>query len=94
MRPIHPGEILQEELKALGVSARSVAKALGVAVKRLTGMMHEERAVTADTALRLARSFNSAPEVWLNLQSACALRRARLTVGTQIAQEGAPRTAA
>src|SRR5229473_1218687 len=94
MRPIHPDEILQEEMKELGLSARSLAKALGVSVNRITGIMHEERAVTADTALRLARYFNSTPEVWLNLQSAYDLRRARLTVGKQITQEVAPRTAA
>ena len=94
LRPIHPGEILQEEMKELGLSARSLAKALGVSVNRITGITHEERPVTADTALRLARYFNSTPEFWLNLQSAYDLRRARLTAGKQIAQEVAPRTAA
>jgi addiction module HigA family antidote len=93
MRPIHPGEVLREELEELGLSARSLAKALGVPVNRITGILHEERAVTADTALRLARYFNSTPEFWLNLQSAYDLRRTRLTVGKRIAQEVTPRAA-
>lgn len=93
MRPIHPGEILREEMEELGLSARSMAKALGVPVNRITGILREERAVTADTALRLARYFNSTPEFWLNLQSAYDLRRARLAVGKRIAQEVTPRAA-
>ena len=94
MRPIHPGEILREEMKELGLSARRLAQALGVPVNRITGILHEERAVTADTALRLARYFNSTAEFWLNLQSAYDLRRARRAVGKQIAQEVTPRAAA
>ncbi len=93
MRPIHPGEILREEMKELGLSARRLAKALGVPVNRITGIVREERAVTANTALRLARYFNSTPEFWLNLQSAYDLRRTRLAVGKQIAQEMTPRAA-
>lgn len=93
MRPIHPGEILREEMEELGLSARSMAKALGVPVNRITGILREERAVTADTALRLARYFNSTPEFWLNLQSAYDLRCARLAVGKRIAQEVTPRAA-
>lgn len=94
MRPIHPGEILREEMKELGLSARRLAKALGVPVNRITGILHEERAVTADTALRLARYFNSTAEFWLNLQSAYDLRRARRAIGRQIAQEVTPWAAA
>lgn len=93
MRPIHPGEILREELQELGLSARGFARALGVPVNRVTGILHEERAVTADTALRLAQYFNSTPEFWLNLQSAYDLRRARLAIGKRIAQEVTPRAA-
>jgi addiction module HigA family antidote len=94
MRPIHPGEILQEEMKELGLSARHLAKALNVSVNRITSILGEERAVTADTALRLARYFNSTPEFWLNLQSAYDLRRARLAVGKKIVHEVRPRAAA
>ena len=76
MRPIHPGEILREELEELGGSARELARALDVPVNRVTGILREERGITADTALRLARYFNSRPELWLNLQSAYDLRQA------------------
>ena len=94
MRPIHPGEILREEMNELGLSARRLAKALGVPVNRVTAILQEQRAVTADTALRLARYFNSTPEFWLNLQCAHDLRRARLVVGKQIIRKVMPRTAA
>jgi len=76
MRPVHPGEILREELEELGGSARELARALDVPVNRVTGILREERGISADTALRLARYFNSSPELWLNLQSAYDLRQA------------------
>jgi addiction module HigA family antidote len=94
MRPIHPGEILREELQELGCSARELARALGVPVNRVTSILREERGITADTALRLARYFNSTPEFWLNLQSAYDLRQAQRTVGKKIARAVRPRAAA
>ena len=67
---IHPGEILQTEfLDELELSAYALAKALRVPVNRITGIVNGERAITADTALRLARFFDTTPEFWLNLQS-------------------------
>ena len=93
MRPIHPGEHLREELEELGLSARAFAKALHVPVNRITGILNEERAVTADTALRLARYFGTTPEFWLNLQSAYELRRARQGVGKKIERDVTPRAA-
>jgi addiction module HigA family antidote len=94
MRPIHPGEILREELQEAGLSARQLAKALGVPVNRVTSILREERGITADTALRLARYFGSTPEFWLNLQSAYDLRHAQQAVGKVIAREVKPRVAA
>jgi addiction module HigA family antidote len=91
MRPIHPGEILRGEMEEMGLSARGLAAALGVPVNRITGILNCQRAVTADTALRLARYFGGTPEFWLNLQSAYELRRARLTAGKKIAREVNPR---
>jgi addiction module HigA family antidote len=68
--PIHPGYILETEfLDELGLSAYALAKALRVPVNRITGIIKGERAITADTALRLARFFGTTPEFWLNLQS-------------------------
>lgn len=94
MRPIHPGEILRKELQELGCSARELARALGVPVNRVTGILREERSITADTALRLARYFTRTPEFWLNLQSAYDLRQAQHAVGKKIARAVHPRAAA
>lgn len=81
MRPIHPGEILREEyLVPLGLSANALAQTLGVPANRISGIVAGKRAVTADTALRLARAFSTSPELWLNLQQAFDLRTAELTV--------------
>jgi addiction module HigA family antidote len=68
--PIHPGYILETEfLDELGLSAYALAKALRVPVNRVTGIIKGQRAITADTALRLARFFRTTPEFWLNLQT-------------------------
>jgi len=90
MRHIHPGEVLKGEMEELGLSARRLAMALGVPTNRVTGIVHETRALTADTALRLARYFGTSPEFWLNLQSAYELRRTQQTDGARIAQEARP----
>ena len=78
MRPVHPGEILREELEAAGLSANALAKALGVPVNRITAILNGQRGVTADTALRLARYFGTTPQLWLNLQRTWELRRAEI----------------
>ena len=93
MRLIHPGEHLREELEELGLSARAFASALNVPTNRITAILNERRAVTADTALRLARYFGTSAEFWLNLQSAYELRRTRQAVGRQIEREVAPHEA-
>ncbi len=93
MRPIHPGEHLREEMEELGLSARAFAKALHVPANRITGILNEQRAITADTALRLARYFGTTAEFWLNLQSAYELRRARQEVGKKVEREVIPRAA-
>ena len=72
---VHPGEILREEFLApLGMSAIALAKRLGVPRTRIERLVREETAVTADTALRLATFFRTAPQFWLNLQAACDLK--------------------
>ena len=78
MRPVHPGEILAEELEELGLSANAFAKTLGVPTNRITAILNGQRGVTADTALRLARYFGTGPQLWLNLQKTYELRRAEL----------------
>ena len=76
MRPVHPGEILRVELEALSLSANALAKELDVPVNRITEILHGQRGVTAEIALRLARYFGTTPQVWLNLQETYELRRA------------------
>ena len=67
--PIHPGEILREELEVRGVSANRLALDLRVPSNRITSILNGKRAVTADTALRLARYFGNSARFWMNLQA-------------------------
>ena len=89
--PIHPGAILDEEfLKPLGLSAYALAKAIVVPRNRVTGIVHGERAITADTALRLARFFDMSPDFWLGLQMAFDLETARAALAHRLDQEVTP----
>lgn len=90
MRPIHPGEILREEMEELHLSARQLAAGLNVPANRVTGILNEQRAITADTALRLACYFGTTPEFWMNLQAAYELRRTRFDRGEKITKEVQP----
>jgi len=70
MPPVHPGEILQEEFLApLGVSQYQLAKAVDVPARRINEIVHGQRRITADTALRLSRYFGTSERFWLNLQA-------------------------
>lgn len=82
--PIHPGEILREELELLDMSAAEFARQLNVPTNRITGILNEERAVTADTALRLGHWFGTSAEMWLNMQKLYELRLAEQEVGAEI----------
>jgi addiction module HigA family antidote len=94
MRPVHPGEILREDyLVELGMSANALAKALNVPAPRINEIVRERRGVSADTALRLARYFDTTPQFWLNLQTAYDLRVAESSVGRKIAREVAKKAA-
>jgi addiction module HigA family antidote len=73
---IHPGEHLAEELKELGMSAAEFARQLKVPTNRVTSILNGQRAITAETALRLAHFFGTSAEFWLNLQNIYELRRA------------------
>ncbi len=84
MRPVHPGEILAEELDALELSANAMAKALDVPANRITAILRGERGITADTALRLSRFFGTTPQVWMNLQKNYELRIAEIESGKSI----------
>src|SRR5437879_12194766 len=70
MSPVHPGEILREDfMKPLNLAVNKLALDLHVPATRISEIVHERRRITADTALRLARSFKTNPEFWLNLQN-------------------------
>jgi addiction module HigA family antidote len=86
---IHPGEHLAEELKELGMSAAELARRLDVPTNRITGILNGQRAITGDTALRLAHFFGTSAESWLNLQSLYELRIAQMKVGKAV--EALPR---
>ena len=81
---IHPGEHLAEELKALDMSAAELARQLDVPTNRITQILNGTRAITGDTALRLAHFFGTRPEFWLNLQSLYELRLAQNKAGKSI----------
>jgi addiction module HigA family antidote len=94
MRLIHPGEILREEyLVPLGMSANALAIALRVPAPRINDIVLERRAITPDTALRLAQYFGGDAEGWMNLQVAYDLRRAEQASGVKIKNEIIPRAA-
>ena len=71
--PIHPGEILADELEEIGITASALAVKLDVPKNRLYQIINETRSITADTAMRLSRFFGTTPEFWLNLQQAYEL---------------------
>ena len=83
--PIHPGEHLAEELRELGVSAAELSRQIDVPVNRITGIIHGQRGITADTALRLGHWFGTSPQFWMNLQQLYELRLAEGEVGAKIA---------
>lgn len=91
MRAIHPGEILREEyLVPLNLTAHALAMALRAPASRINDIVRERRAVTPDTALRLARCFGTTAQFWLNLQSSYDLKQAENEVGGRINQEVRP----
>ena len=93
MRPVHPGEILQEEIEALEMSASAFAAALDVPPNRITAVLNGERAITADTALRLSRYLGTSAEFWMNLQKTYELRQAEIESGASITRAVKPRAA-
>ena len=81
---IHPGEHLAEQLRELGMSAAKLGRQLKVPTNRITGILNGQRAVTGDSALRLAHFFGTSAEFWLNLQSLYELRLAEKKAGKSI----------
>jgi addiction module HigA family antidote len=82
--PIHPGEILAEELEALGVSPTELSRQIRVPANRISQIVNGKRAITGDTALRLAHWFGTSPQFWMNLQALFDVRVAEQAAGAEI----------
>ena len=94
LAPIAPGEILRTEfLEPMGISVYALAKAIKVTRSRINDIVLGRRAISADTALRLARYFGTTPEFWVNLQSAYDLATAKATLTDRVNAEVSPRAA-
>lgn len=89
--PVHPGEILTDELAELGLSGTRFAREIDVPANRVTEILSGRRAITADTALRLARWFGTSAAMWMNLQTAYDLAAAARDHGQEIAKGVKPR---
>jgi len=91
MRPIHPGEILLEEfLEPMGISQYRIAKDVGVPARRINEIVHGNRAISADTALRLAKYFGTSERFWLNLQTRYDLEVEKVRLGDRLEREVVP----
>jgi addiction module HigA family antidote len=84
--PIHPGEILADELREIGVTPTKLARQINVPANRVTQIIHGRRGITGDTALRLGHWFGTSAQFWLNLQSAYDIRVAQEKAGREIAK--------
>ncbi|MDQ3693451.1 MAG: HigA family addiction module antitoxin [Chloroflexota bacterium] len=82
--PIHPGEILADELQERGVSGVQLARELHIPHNRVYQILAGKRSLTADTALRLGHWLGTGPELWMNLQSSYDLRRTEQEIGEQV----------
>jgi len=88
LQPIHPGEILREEfLEPMGISQYRLAKDISVDPRRINAIIQGKRAITADTALRLARYFDTSERFWLNLQAQYDLEVERDELGSRLEKE-------
>jgi addiction module HigA family antidote len=82
--PIHPGEIVAEELEELGVTPTELSRQVRVPANRISQIINGKRAITGDTALRLAHWFGPSPQFWMNLQALYDVRIAEQEAGTEI----------
>ncbi|MDP1699575.1 MAG: HigA family addiction module antitoxin [Aestuariivirga sp.] len=82
--PIHPGEILSDELGELNLTASALARQIKVPANRISQIIQGKRAITGDTALRLGHWFGMSPQFWLNLQSQYDLRLAEAEAGKEV----------
>ena len=92
--PVHPGEILKETLDDLGISMNCLAHALHVPANRISSIVAGQRGITGETALRLARYFNTTPDYWISMQAQYDLETARDEWDAKIRTQVLPRHAA
>lgn len=91
MRPVHPGEVLREEfLEPLGITPAALARALHVSAPTINDIVRERRGITADTAIRLGRYFDTSAQFWMNLQTEYALATTYAETGKKIEHEIEP----
>src|ERR1035441_8221083 len=88
--PIPPGELLRDELNEIRGSLDELARALRVAMNRISAIVNGKRAITVERAMRLARYFGTSPQYWLNLQNACDLEIAAQQIRPRIEREVLP----
>ena len=82
--PIHPGEFLIDELEEIEITATELSRQIDVPPNRISQIIRGKRDVTADTALRLGQFFGTGPELWMNLQKAYDLDKAKTELGSEI----------
>ncbi len=82
--PIHPGEILADELEEIGITATELSRQINVPANRVLQIIHGDRNITADTALRLGQFFGTGAELWMNLQKTYDLDKARSVIGNTL----------
>ena len=86
MRPVHPGEVLGDELAEMGVTPTELARQIKVPANRITQILHGQRNISGDTALRLGHWFDMSAEFWMNLQAQYEIRIALQKIGPDLAR--------
>ena len=84
--PIHPGEFLADELEEIKITATELSRQIDVPANRISQIIRGKRDISADTALRLGQFFGTGPELWMNLQKAYDLDKAKAVLGTKISK--------
>lgn len=90
LTPIHPGRLLAEDLADMGISINRLARDTRMPLSRASDLVNGKRAITAETALRLARFFGTSPEYWLNLQTKYDLDIAKSRIAATVEREVLP----
>lgn len=92
--PVHPGGTLRDEIDARGLTVRVLAESLGVSPGRVSDILHERRAISPDTAVRLGRFFGNGADFWMGLQAQYDIAKARKALGSRLEREVRPLKAA